>query len=207
MSDLFIFFFFLSDHIFWVYCLICKWKDCLNYHIFSFCCLRREDNLSIMNLWESNDLLNRAIARVHVTCRVGMGKGVGAGWACPNVLIALATSPAVNSLRMEKSEIGLTRVARSSPQWRRPRSPQAINTINRPISPWSSLDEWPQESPAALCPVWRCTAHNYSPRKDVCDSVTVHFILQSLCVGEALQSCHKRPCSHNWSHDVGLLKN
>lgn len=49
--------------------------------------------------------------------------------------------------QVEKSEIGLTRVARSSPQWRRPISPQAINTNNRHISPWSNLDEWPQESP------------------------------------------------------------
>lgn len=71
-----------------------------------------------------------------------------------------------NSLRMSKawvrkSEIGLTRVARSSPQWRRPISPQAINTNNRHISPLSYRDEWPQESPQALCPVWSCAAHNY----------------------------------------------
>lgn len=46
--------------------LVYKWKDCLNYHkLFSFYCLQREDNLSIMNLSEKYYLLNRAIARVH----------------------------------------------------------------------------------------------------------------------------------------------
>lgn len=45
-------------------------------------------------------------------------------------------------LRSEKeSEIGLTQVAGLSSQWRRPISPQAINTNNRHSSPASNLDE------------------------------------------------------------------
>lgn len=46
--------------------LVYKRKDCLNYHkLFLFYCIQREDNLSIINLSEKYDLLNRAIARVH----------------------------------------------------------------------------------------------------------------------------------------------
>lgn len=92
-----------------------------------------------------------------------------------NVLMTLAASFAVTAWggggggpewglcqrNVEKSELGLTWVARSFPQRRRPISPQAINTNNRHISPPSNLDEWPQENPRALCPVWSCTAHNY----------------------------------------------
>lgn len=67
----------------------------------------------------------------------------------------------LESEKVENSEIGLTRVARSSPQWRRPISPQAINTNNRHISLPPNLDEWPKESPRALCPVRSCVTHNY----------------------------------------------
>lgn len=43
--------------------------------------------------------------------------------------------------KVEQSEIGLTRVARSPPQCRGPISPRAINTNNRHISPPPNLDE------------------------------------------------------------------
>lgn len=42
--------------------------------------------------------------------------------------------------KVEESEIGLTRVA-TTPQWRGPISPRAINTNNRHISPPPNLDE------------------------------------------------------------------
>lgn len=46
--------------------LVYKWKDCLNCHnLFSFSCLRRENNLSITNLSEKYDSLYRAIAKMH----------------------------------------------------------------------------------------------------------------------------------------------
>lgn len=37
---------------------------------------------------------------------------------------------------------------------------------------------------------------------DVCDSVTVHFILQSLRVVEVLQLCHRSLRSRDWSHNI-----
>lgn len=151
-----------------------------------------------MNLSEKYDLLN-----------LGNGKGAwsdveGGGWGrrgvhrrshdtcCLSCITAWEEWGPEQGLRskkkrVEKSEIGLTRVARSSPQRRRPISPQAINSNNRHISPPCYLDEWPQESPRALCPLWSCAAHNYCMWKMLYDSVTVHFILQSLCVGTALQ--------------------
>lgn len=114
-----------------------------------------------------------------------------------------------SKMRLEKktSETGLTRVARLSPPWRKPISPQAINNNTRHNAPPSNHDEWPQESPRALCPVWSCAAHNYCTW-ETSDSVKVHFILQSLCVVlQALQLCHGSPVSHNWSQSVALLQN
>lgn len=101
---------------------------------------------------------NRAIAsRVHGVTYKGWGWGLGRTGVFSYVVRTLAGCPAAIACgerdteggssqnksiqKVEIREIGLTRVARSSPQWRRPTSPQAINTINGHISPRSSLDE------------------------------------------------------------------
>ena len=117
-----------------------------------------------MNLSEKYDLLNRAIVRVHGVMRWG---GVfkcsddTRRLSCSNSLRRKRPRMRLETGKVEKSAIVLTRVARSSPQRRRPISPRAINTNNRRNSPPSYLDEWPQESPTALCPVRSCVAHNY----------------------------------------------
>lgn len=75
--------------------------------------------------------------------------------------------------KVENSETGLTRVARSSPQWRRPISPQAINTNNRHISSLSNLEEWPprralepsaqfEAAPRTTTVLGRCVWFSYS---------------------------------------------
>lgn len=126
-------------------------------------------------------------------CKGWWWVGMGSVFKCSDDTRCLYCSNSLRRMRLEsrnaqRSEIGLTRVARSSPRRRRPISPQAINTNKRHIALPSTYDEWPQKSPRALCPIWSCAAHNYCTWK-TCMIQLQCTLFYNLSVLERLCSC------------------